>query len=310
MKKMTVKLSDLHKFFGMFEYEKEFILEEDIFIEQIDQEYVKVNALVLKKTLMLESIIEGIEEPYVCAEKHIIMSSTGWKHMIDADEVLDKDGISRRVLQKKQIGEQDAYDVGLDAPHTYITRNGLIHHNTFVACYRAIEEVLQKDNSFERVVIVRSAVQTRDSGYVPGDLNEKNEIYEQPYKEIFSNLFGRNDAYERLKEQGYIRFITTTAIRGISVDDAIIIVDESQSMQFHELNQVISRTGHRSKVIFAGDLKQNDLIKSKHDVSGLADFLKIAKTMPEYQDVTFTPDDIVRSSLVKSWIIACEKLGF
>jgi phosphate starvation-inducible PhoH-like protein len=101
---------------------------------------------------------------------------------------------------------------------------------TFLACYKAIEEVLQKDNSFERVVIVRSAVQTRDSGFVPGDLNEKNEIYEQPYKEIFSNLFGRNDAYERLKEQGYIRFITTTAIRGISVDDAIIIVDESQSM--------------------------------------------------------------------------------
>ena len=181
---------------------------------------------------------------------------------------------------------------------------------TFLALYRAIEEVLDKSNPFEHVVVVRSAVQVRDQGFVPGTLEEKMEIYEVPYKEICETLFGRKDAWERLKEQGHARFISTTAIRGISIDNSIIIVDECQSMTFHELNSVISRVGHRSKIIFIGDLKQNDLIKSRNDVSGLSQFLDVAKHMDEFTEVTFTPDDIVRSSLVKSWIVACDKLGF
>jgi len=178
---------------------------------------------------------------------------------------------------------------------------------TFLILYKALEEVLNKDNPFSQVVVVRSAVQVRDQGFVPGTLDEKMEIYEVPYKEICETLFGRKDAWDRLKEASNVRFISTTAIRGISIDNAIIIVDECQSMSFHELSSVMSRCGYRSKIIFCGDLKQNDLIKNKHDVSGLKDFLKIASTMPEFSRVTFTPDDIVRSSLVKSWIVACEK---
>jgi predicted ribonuclease YlaK len=181
---------------------------------------------------------------------------------------------------------------------------------TFLALYRGLEEVLDRNNPFKQIVVVRSAVQTRDQGYVPGTLDEKMEIYETPYKEICETLFKRPDAWDRLKEQGYARFISTTAIRGISIDDAIIVVDESQSMTFHELSSVISRVGHRSKIIFIGDLKQNDLLKSKYDVSGLQEFLKVANSMGEYTQITFTPDDIVRSSLVKSWIVACDKLGF
>jgi predicted ribonuclease YlaK len=181
---------------------------------------------------------------------------------------------------------------------------------TFLAIYRAIEEVLDRNNSFKQVVVVRSAVQVRDQGFVPGTLEEKMEIYEVPYKEICETLFGRKDAWERLKEQSYARFISTTAIRGISIDDAIVVVDESQSMTFHELSSVMSRVGHRSKIIFIGDLKQNDLIKSRHDVSGLKEFLEVARHMSEFSEITFTPNDIVRSSLVKSFIIACEKLGY
>ena len=181
---------------------------------------------------------------------------------------------------------------------------------TFLSLYKAIEEVLDRSNSFKQVAVVRSAVQVRDQGFVPGDLEEKMQIYEQPYKEICQTLFGRGDAWDRLKEQGYARFISTTAIRGISIDDAIIIVDECQSMTWHELSSVISRTGHRSKIIFVGDLKQNDLVKSKHDTSGLKQFLEVLHTMKEYQSVEFTPDDIVRSSLVKSFIVACDKLGY
>lgn len=181
---------------------------------------------------------------------------------------------------------------------------------TFLALYRGLEEVLDRTNPFKQVVVVRSAVQTRDQGFVPGTLDEKMEIYETPYKEICETLFKRTDAWDRLKEQGYARFISTTAIRGISIDDAIIVVDESQSMTFHELSSVISRVGHRSKIIFIGDLKQNDLIKSRNDVSGLKEFLQVAASMKEYTQISFTPDDIVRSSLVKSWIVACDKLGF
>lgn len=180
---------------------------------------------------------------------------------------------------------------------------------TFLAMYRGLEEVLDRSNPFKQIVVVRSAVQVRDQGFVPGSLDEKMEIYETPYKEISETLFGRSDAWDRLKEQSYARFISTTAIRGISIDDAIILVDESQSMTFHELSSVISRVGHRSKIIFIGDLKQNDLIKSKNDVSGLKEFLNVARHMDEFSEITFTPDDIVRSSLVKSFIVACDKLG-
>ena len=180
---------------------------------------------------------------------------------------------------------------------------------TFLALLKSLEEVLDKSNSFDKIVVVRSAVQVRDQGFVPGDLDEKMQIYEQPYVEICNTLFGRADAWQRLKEQTYARFISTTAIRGISIDDAIIIVDECQSMTWHELSSVITRTGHRSKIIFVGDLKQNDLVKTRNDVSGLQDFLRVAETMPEFTSINFTSDDIVRSNLTKSWIVACDKLG-
>ena len=181
---------------------------------------------------------------------------------------------------------------------------------TFCSMYRAIEEVMDKTNPFKRVVVVRSCVQTRDVGFLPGTLEEKQEVYELPYKEIAATLFDRPDAWDRLKEQGYARFISTSAIRGISIDDAIVIVDESQNMSFQELNTIITRVGYRSKIIFVGDWKQNDLVKSKYDVSGLMEFLNVARKMPAFTEFTFTRDDIVRSSLVREWVIACEDSGY
>ena len=180
---------------------------------------------------------------------------------------------------------------------------------TFIAMYKALEEVLDKSNSFKRVVVVRSCVMTRDVGFLPGSIDEKQEIYEQPYKEICTTLFDRPDAWDRLKEGGHARFISTTAIRGISIDDAIIVVDECQNMSWQELNTIITRIGYRSKIIFCGDWKQNDLIKSKYDTSGLVEFLNVARKMSEWSEFEFNRDDIVRSSLVKSWVIACEETG-
>lgn len=181
---------------------------------------------------------------------------------------------------------------------------------TFLAMYRALEEVLSKDNPFDQIVVVRSMVQLREIGHLPGSLEEKQEIFELPYKEICTTLFGRGDAWQRLKEQNVARFISTTAIRGISIDNSIVIVDEVQNLNFAELNTIISRIGHQSKVIFCGDYKQSDLIKSNRDVTAFHDFIKIARTMKAYQEVYFTPDDIVRSSLVRDWIIACEAQGY
>ena len=128
---------------------------------------------------------------------------------------------------------------------------------SFIALYKSIEEVMDKGNSFNQVLIVRSAVQTRDVGFLKGSLEEKTSVYELPYEQIADHLFGKKGAYGRLKEQGYVEFITTTAIRGISIDNSIVVVDECQNMTWGELSTVITRIGHNSKVIFIGDTKQN-----------------------------------------------------
>jgi predicted ribonuclease YlaK len=179
---------------------------------------------------------------------------------------------------------------------------------TFIALYKALEEVLDKSNPFNKIIIVRSAVQSREIGHLPGDASEKMEIYEQPYRQICETLFGRRDAYQRLDEQGHISFISTSFIRGMSFDDAIIIVDECQNMNWSEISTVMTRVGYRSKIIWCGDYRQNDLNKKSSDVSGIKQFLDVAKTMKDFTLIEFTVDDICRSSLVRDWIIACNNL--
>lgn len=175
---------------------------------------------------------------------------------------------------------------------------------TFVALYKAIEEVLDKSNPFNRIIIVRSAVPSREIGHLPGDLDEKTEIYRQPYAQICHTLFGKADAYQRLEEQGHIEFISTSFIRGMSFDDAIIIVDECQNLEWSEIDTVMTRVGYRSKIIFCGDYRQTDLNKKKNDMSGLLKFFDIARRMSSFTRIEFGVDDIVRSSLVKDYIMA------
>lgn len=175
---------------------------------------------------------------------------------------------------------------------------------TFVALYKALEEVLDKSNPFTKIIIVRSAVPSREVGHLPGDIDEKTEIYRQPYQQICDTLFGRTDAYQRLEEQGYIDFISTSFIRGMSFDDAIILVDEMQNMTFEEIDTVMTRVGYRSKIIWCGDYRQTDLNKKKSDVSGILKFFDIAYHMSAFTKIEFTPADIVRSSLVKEYILA------
>jgi phosphate starvation-inducible PhoH-like protein len=179
---------------------------------------------------------------------------------------------------------------------------------TFSALYKAIEEVLDRGNTFEKIIVVRSAVQSREIGHLPGSIDEKMDIYQQPYRQICETLFGRKDAWDRLEEQGHIEFISTSFIRGMSFDNAIIIVDEMQNMTFEEIDTVMTRVGNQSKIIWCGDYRQTDLNKKKNDVSGLLKFFDIAYHMGAFTRIEFTPDDIVRSSLVKDYILA--KLKF
>jgi phosphate starvation-inducible protein PhoH len=174
---------------------------------------------------------------------------------------------------------------------------------TFIALYHALEEVLDKSNPFEKVVIVRSAVPSRDIGHLPGDEKEKTEVYTIPYVDICDSLFNRHDAFQRLCEQKSIEFMVTSFVRGRTLDNAIILVDECQNMTDMELNSIITRVGERSKIIFCGDFRQTDLYK-KTDMSGLKKFMAIADLMPSFKTIEFGIQDIVRSSLVKEYIMA------
>lgn len=174
---------------------------------------------------------------------------------------------------------------------------------TYIALYKALEEVLDKSSVYKKVVIVRSAVPSRDIGHLPGDEKEKTEVYQQPYIEICDDLFSRSDAFQRLQEQHAVSFMITSFVRGITLDNSVIIVDECQNMTDMELNSIITRVGDRSKIILCGDFRQSDLYK-KTDMSGLKKFMVIADMMPTFRNLEFEVEDIVRSDLVKEYIIA------
>ena len=179
---------------------------------------------------------------------------------------------------------------------------------TFIALYKALEEVLDKGTSYSKVVVCRSAVASRDIGHLPGNEVEKTEVYMRPYIDMCQELFpDKQQAFERLQESKRIDWMITSFIRGITLDDAIIIVDECQNMNDMELNSIMTRIGHRSKVVFAGDFKQSDLYSKRNDMSGLQKFMVIADLMPSFKVFEFTPEDIVRSDIVKEYILAREQ---
>lgn len=174
---------------------------------------------------------------------------------------------------------------------------------TFIAMYKALEEALDPETEYERVIIVRSAVPSRDIGHLPGDEKEKTEVYTLPYVEICDDLFNHIQPFQRLQEQKTIHFLITSFVRGITLDNSIVIVDECQNMTDMELNSIMTRIGRNSKVIFCGDFRQTDLYKH-NDMSGLQKFMAIAELMPTFKTVEFSVHDIVRSKLVKEYIMA------
>lgn len=181
---------------------------------------------------------------------------------------------------------------------------------TFLAMYLALEEVLDKGNTFQKVRIIRSIVPTRDPGFLPGTAEEKLEVYNKPYVAITRDLFDRSDEppFRRLIEDGYLEFESTSYLRGDTFTDTIVIVDEMQNLNFHELDSVITRVGENCKILFCGDYKQSDLRNAK-EKEGVNQFLKILENLKQFSTVEFGWEDIVRSGLVRDYIMTKEYMG-
>jgi predicted ribonuclease YlaK len=186
---------------------------------------------------------------------------------------------------------------------------------TFITLYNALREVLDERTPYEKIYLVRSLVATREIGFLPGSYEDKSDIYQIPYKNMVKYMFQMpSDAefemlYGNLKSQETIKFWSTSFLRGTTLDNSIVIVDEFQNMSYHELDSIITRVGENSKIMFCGDASQSDLQKS-NERNGIVDFMSVLRKMPSFDIIEFGVDDIVRSGLVKEYIIAKLEAGF
>lgn len=186
---------------------------------------------------------------------------------------------------------------------------------TFITLYNALQDVLDENSPYEKIYIVRSLVATREIGFLPGDHEDKSSLYQIPYKNMVKHMFKMPDdasfemLYGNLKTQGTIGFWSTSFIRGTTLDKSIIIVDEFQNLNFHELDSIITRVGEDTKIMFCGDATQSDLVKT-NEKNGIIDFMRILRSMPSFDVIEFGVEDIVRSGLCKEYIIAKMEAGF
>jgi phosphate starvation-inducible protein PhoH len=179
---------------------------------------------------------------------------------------------------------------------------------SFISCYLAQEE-MEANTRYDKFVIIRSVVPSRDIGFLPGTIKEKSMIYEKPYVKIFADLYGRGDAWQVLKDKQKVEFETTSFLRGCTIDNAIILVDEMQNMAFQELDTVMTRVGDNSRILFCGDYTQSDFVMDR-EKQGILKFINIIKKMRKFDFIEFTQDDIVRGGLVKDYIITRTEMEY
>ena len=235
-------------------------------------------------------------------------------------------------MTAKQLRRKKPYNSDMMVPIEPITpnqRTAFAHYNegknlflygaagtgkTFITLYMALKQVLDPLTPYNKVVLVRSLVSTREIGFLPGDHEDKSALYQIPYKNMVKYMFelATDNDFEmlwgNLKAQESVTFWSTSFIRGTTLDASIVIVDESQNLNFHELDSIITRVGEDTKIMFCGDVAQTDLIRT-NEKNGILDFQKIISMMPEFAQVEFGVDDIVRSGLVKSYITSKHTLG-
>ena len=185
---------------------------------------------------------------------------------------------------------------------------------TFIAMYLALKEILSNKTAYEKLYVVRSLVPTREIGFLPGDHEDKAHLYQIPYQNMVKYMFKMPDdpafemLYDNLKAQETISFWSTSFLRGTTLDNAIVLVDECQNLNFHELDSIMTRVGNDSKIIFAGDIAQTDLVKT-NEKNGILDFMKILDIMDEFANIEFDVNDIVRSGLIRNYIITKLQIG-
>lgn len=193
-------------------------------------------------------------------------------------------------------------------------RNHLVLHGyagtgkTFLALWLSLNDIFNGSDEKKKIYIVRSAVATRNIGFLPGNLKDKAKVLEAPYEHICCQLFNRGDAYEILTQKGMIEFVTTSYIRGVTFNNCFVLVDETENCTLHECDSLITRSGYNCKYIFAGDFRQTDLKNSLS--SGFIQFMEILKTLESFHTIEFGIDDIVRSKMVKEYIVAKTERGF
>lgn len=193
---------------------------------------------------------------------------------------------------------------------SYCSGNHVVAHGSagtgksFLSIYLAMQDVLAGE--YEKMIIIRTALEGRKIGFLPGSEQEKTAVFERPYISIFEDLFGKKNAYDTLKKKGLVEFESTSFLRGQTFNNAAIVYDEFQNGNFQEGSTVLTRVGKNCKVVLAGDYKQSDHTHSQ-DREGVAKLMRILKAMNTMDFIEFTSADIVRSGFVKEFIIACEK---
>jgi phosphate starvation-inducible protein PhoH len=234
-------------------------------------------------------------------EKRILRQSN--QKVVNIQEKINFNLKKVEPLTENQKLSFEAYNQGKNLMLHGIAGTG----KSFISVYLGLQEILSENSRYKKLVIVRSVVPTRDMGFLPGNSKEKAKVYEAPYYAICSELFNRGDAYDYLKNKNVVEFISTSFIRGITLNDCIIIVDEIANLTLHELDSVITRVGRNCRVIFSGDFRQSDFSKEQ-DKNGLIDFMRIIERMKSFTFIDFDENDIVRSSMVKDYIIQKNRL--
>lgn len=179
---------------------------------------------------------------------------------------------------------------------------------TFVSLYLALKEVLNPNSPYRKVYMVRSSVPSRDMGFMPGTKQEKMSVYEAPYVSMVNNLFGRGDAYQIAQQKNVFEMLSSSFLRGVTLENCIVIADEVQNYSFQELDTLTTRPGQNCRMVMCGDVEQNDLIRNKYDTTGLPKFMQIVNLMESFEFIEFMSEDIVRSGFVKEYILAKRKV--
>ena len=234
-------------------------------------------------------------------------TSSARKRAVKKPSKNDLNGLQLKTILPKTDAQKDVFDAFSEGYHIFM--NGYPGTGkSLLALYLGIKEMFRHPEKYEKVIIIRSAVSSRELGHLPGDQKEKIEVYEEPYIHLCKELFDRGDAYSILKQKDKIQFLSTSFLRGTTLNNAIVIIDEFQNFRKSECVTVFTRMGENTRIFVLGDVDQNDLVVFRNDVSWGYSLIEVISKMESFDIINFELDDIVRSGFVKEFIIAKSEL--